>query len=390
MEETIKSEVAEGILNDEMLENMRKKIGLKMRLEGYVNNEEVTKSAIRRFVNGVGDTNPLWLNEEYARKSRYGRLVAPPQWIWTVCAGVQMGWRGLAGFHSSTDQEFYKPMLLGDKIMPEVIFAGFEGPFPSKFGERVVRDYYDNMYWNQKGEVVAKLRWWVHRVERKKIKEKGTHKSFQLPHPWTEEELKKIEDEVLGEEIRGPNPRYWEDVNIGDELTPLVKGPLGITDMVARFVGGATATQLKAHGAALREYRKHPAWAFRDPVTYALEPIVAVHYKKAAANLQGLPFPYDAGIARHCWLGHFLTNWMGDEGWLKKCYAEYRAFVFFSDVVWLRGKVVKKYVDGGGEHCVDIETSTFNQRGEECMPGKSTVVLPSREKGATPLDRRLS
>lgn len=390
MAETIKSEMAEGILNDEMIENMRQKIGLKMRLENIVNNELVTKAAIRRFVNGVGDINPLWQEEEYARKSRYGSIVAPPQWVWTVCAGVQLGWRGLAGFHSATDQEFYKPILVGDKITPEVIFAGFEGPTPSKFGERVVRDFYDNFYWNQKGVLVAKIRWWTHRIERKKIKEKGKYKAIQLPHPWTEEELKKIEDEVLEEEIRGANPRYWEDVNVDDELKPLVKGPLGITDMVARYVGGAIATRLLAHGAALREYRRHPAWAFRDPETFALEPIAAVHYNKRAAELQGLIFPYDAGIGRHCWLGQFLTNWMGDDGWLKKCYAEYRTFVYYSDVVWIKGKVTKKYIDEDGEHCVDIETSAINQREEECMPGKSTIILTSREKGTYPLDRRLS
>jgi acyl dehydratase len=389
MSETIKSEMAAGVLTDEMIENMRQKIGLKMRLENIVNNELVTKEAIRRFVNGLGDVNPLWQDEEYARKSRYGCLVAPPQWIWTVCAGVQLGWRGLAGFHSATEQEFYKPMLVGDKITPEVIFAGFEGPTPSKFGERMVRDYYDNFYRNQKGELVAKGRWWVHRAERKSIKQKGKHQSIQLPHPWTEEELKKIEDEVLAEEIRGATPRYWEDVDIGEELKPLVKGPLGITDMVARYVGGAVATRLLAHGAALREYRRHPAWAFRDSETYALEPIASVHYNKRAANSQGLPFPYDAGIGRHCWLGHFLTNWMGDDGWLKRCYAEYRAFVFYSDVVWIKGKVSKKYIDEEREHCVDIEISTKNQRGEECMPGRSTISLPSREKGISPLDLRL-
>jgi len=390
MGEVIESEMSEGILNDEMIENMRRKIGLKMRLENYINNEVVTKEAIKRFIFGVGDINPLWQDEEYARRSRYCCLVAPPQWLWTVCAGVQLGWRGLAGFHSATDQEFYKPILLGDKITPEVVFAGFEGPIPSEFGERVVRDYYDNKYWNQEGELVGKIRWWVHRAERGKIKKKGKLKNIPLPHPWTEEEIKKIEDEVLAEEIRGANPRYWEDVNVGDELKPLVKGPLGITDMIARYVGGATAVRLKAHGAALREYRKHPAWAFRDPETHALEPIAAVHYNKSAANLQSLPFPYDAGIGRHCWLGHFLTNWFGDDGWLKKCYAEYHAFVFYSDVVWLRGKVIEKYVDEDGEYCVDVETSAVNQRGEECMPGKSTIALPSREKGTSPLDRRLN
>ena len=84
-----------------------------------------------------------------------------------------------------------------------------------------------------------------------------------------------------------------------------------------------------------------------------------------------------------------LTDWMGDEGWLKTCYAKYTKFVYLSDVLWLRGKVNRKYVDPEGEFCVEVGSSTQNQRKEEVMPGRSTVVLPSREKKTWPLERRL-
>lgn len=118
-------------------------------------------------------------------------------------------------------------------------------------------------------------------------------------------------------------------------------------------------------------------------------PVYSVHYNKSATNALGLPYPYDVGAQRQCWLIHLLTNWRGDEGWLKKNYAEYRRFVYHSDVVYLSGKVTKKYIDENGEHCVDIETWAKNQRGENVMPGHSTVILPSRNKGIGPLDSRL-
>ena len=47
MTEIKAGEMAEGVLNDEMIEGMRKKIGLKMRLTGYINNEEASRGAIR-------------------------------------------------------------------------------------------------------------------------------------------------------------------------------------------------------------------------------------------------------------------------------------------------------------------------------------------------------
>jgi hypothetical protein len=87
---------------------------------------------------------------------------------------------------------------------------------------------------------------------------------------------------------------------------------------------------------------------------------------------------------------NLLTNWIGDDGWLKKCYCEYRHFVYLSDVVSLYGKVVNKYVDENSEYCVDIETGGLNQRGENVMPGKSTVILPSREANTWPVAKRLA
>jgi hypothetical protein len=252
----------------------------------------------------------------------------------------------------------------------------------------VVIEYQEAKYFNQSNLLVAKAKSWLIRAERGSTRKKGKYIKITLPHPWAEEELKKIEEEVLSEHARGAEPRFWEDVAIGEHLPPLVKGPLGLTDEIA-FIAGSGAAPLFAHSSALRLYRDHPTWRFRDPNTYALEPIAGVHWNYQAANSAGLPCPYDVGIQRNSWLTQMLTNWIGDEGWLKRVYAEYRRFVFFSDVIWIKGKVAHKYIDENGEHCVDIEINSPNQRGEDVMPGKGTIILPSREKAEWPLKRRL-
>jgi len=54
---------------------------------------EVEKEAIRRFADAVGDTNPLYWDEEYARNSRHGSIVAPPGLICAPWyAGRQTKW----------------------------------------------------------------------------------------------------------------------------------------------------------------------------------------------------------------------------------------------------------------------------------------------------------
>ena len=393
MEEELKVEMQDSRITDEMIEEMRNRIGSPIRIDHSIFNEEATRMAILKFADGIGDPNPLWRDLDYCAKTRYGTIVAPPSWIFSVLAGVQFGWRGLGGFHNATRVEFHRPIMLNDKIRVECIFKGFEGPKPSRFAEKVVTNFKEIRYYNQRNELVAVHEWSVVRFDRalaRKKKKGGTYDKIQLPHPWREEELRDMEEEVLSERNRGPQLRYYEEVEVGQTLEPVLKGPIGMTDMIAYLNGGgAPIPRLSAHGVALIQYSRHPAWAFRDPQTYAKEPIFAVHYNKEAARAMGLPLAYDVGVQRHCWQIHMLTNWMGDEGWLKTSQMELRRHVFLSDIVRLRGKVNKKYKDEKGECCVDIGTEAINQRGENVMPGRATVILPSREECTFPLKTRL-
>ena len=379
--------IFEGKVTNEALIEWSKRVGVKLRIRNIFNTE-VTRDSIRHFLDGIGDPNPLWRDEEYAKKSSYKGLVAPPNWLYSVFpTWVLQGLPGVHAYHSGNDWTFYKPLRLGDKITPECIFTGFEVR-KSRFAERTVFEFQRANFYNQHNELVATVDTYIIRAERATARKKGKYLKYKLPHPWTEEELKRIEDEVLSLEIRGNKPRFWEDVKVGEELKPMVKGPLGMTDIIA-FCVGADPVGLRSTQCALAYYRKHPAWAIRDPATYALEPIYSVHYNIYTANMAGLPYPYDIGVLRQCWLIQFLLNWMGDEGWLKRCYAEYRRFVYWSDVLWFMGKVVKKYIDVEGEPCVDIETHVLNQRNEDVMPGYSTVVLPSRDMDYWPVKVRV-
>jgi acyl dehydratase len=381
------AEVSESTITPDALEQWQDRIGTKLRI-GNTFNGYVSYEAIRNYVNGIGDVNPLYRDEEYAKKTSYKRLVAPPNWLYSVFpTWVLQGLPGIHAFHSGNDWKFHKPIYIGDTITPECIFTGFDVK-GSQFAGKTVFEYQKANFYNQHGDLVAETDLWLVRAERSTARKTGKYHHIELPHPWTDEEATRVDDEVLKEEVRGSKVRYWEDVKIGEELKPVIKGIFGLTDMIAYCVGAAPV-QIAAHGVQLRLYRAHPAWGFRDPGTYAWEPVYSVHYNKSAAEAVGLPFPYDVGAQRQGWLINLLTNWMGDEGWLKKNYAEYRKFVYLSDAVWFNGKVIKKYIDEDGEYCVDIKTSSVNQRGEDTMPGISTVALPSRDKQEWPLKRRL-
>jgi acyl dehydratase len=379
----------EAVIDDAMIASMLAKAGLDLRIEHSVNNEEATRIAVTKFAGGIGDINPLWTDRERGVASDYGAPVAPPSFVIGCFSGIQFGWPGLGSFHSSTDMDLIAPVYWGDTISASCRYDGFTGPRPSKFAGRMVTDHFTNSYRNQHGETVAEIRWQVVNYERATARTtKGERKPLTIPHPWTVEEVERVEQQVLSERPRGAEPRYWEDVTVGEALSTVTKGPIGLTDEVAFIAGGGTPIpRLKAHAASLVDYAAHPAWSFRDPVTGAQEPIYAVHYNQAAANAMGVAYQYDVGFQRQCWQIQLMTHWVGDAGWVKHLDSQYRGFVYLSDVVTLGGEVTGKEVDANGEHVVHVRTFARNQRGDDVMPGTATVALPRRE-GPSPVARR--
>ena len=376
----ITRELAQGKFTDKMLADMRALIGTELRTDACVNNEYATRLAILRFCEGIGDDNPLWTDPAHAAASPCGTLIAPPSFVFACLGSIQVGWPGLGGFHCETTMRFEQPIRVGDRITAKVIFDGFDGPTDdSQFGGRRIKDYLRQEYRNQDDVLVATFICSRMRFERSEMQKRRETRKLELPHPWTDDEIEQIENDILAEAPRGAAPRYWEDVAVGQEIPTITKGPLGLTDFIAYIAAGAAPVpRIAAHAVALRRYRKHPKWAFRDPATHALEPVYAVHYNHYAAKLQGAQIAYDVGVQRTSWQIHALTNWMGDAGQLRSLFGQYRAHVYLSDVVRLGGRVESKEITANGEHLVHLTTWANNQRQQNVMPGKATIALPSR------------
>jgi acyl dehydratase len=388
----------QAVITDEMITAMAAKAGSVLRIDHSVNNELASRIAVTKFAGGIGDINPLWTDQEHARRSPYAAPVAPPSFVIGCFSGIQFGWPGLGSFHSQSHVTFERPVYWGDTVNATCVYEGFDGPSPSSFAGRAVTDKFCNTYANQHGEQIATIRWQVINFERGQAQARrgaaaGEAKSGPagpvLPHPWTEDVVAAIEARVLAERPRGAQPRYWEDTAPGQALDVVTKGPIGLTDEIAFVAGGGTPIpRLKAHAAALHDYRAHPAWAFRDPVTGASEPIYSVHYNLQAARAMSVAFQYDVGFQRLCWQIHHLTHWAGDHAWIKETQSQYRKFVYLSDVVELRGTVTGLRIDDAGDHVADIATVAVNQRGETVMPGQAVIALPSREADVSPAARR--
>ena len=365
-----------GKITDEGIQRLRERIGTYNRPRQYgvgLFNEYASRDAIRHFCQGIGDPNPLYWDEEYARHTMYGAIIAPPAFLYSVywCSGRTGGLPGVHGFHAGNDWEWFRPIHLGDRISVQEQFTGLDEK-KSQFAGHILVQSSVCHYYNQRGEVIAQCKGWQVRAERTAARE---HRKYSFePYRYTQDEVQAIEEAVLSEEARGSAPRWWEEVELEEDLKPVVKGPLSHGDIQA-FVAGCIGGL--SHGLQLREMKRHPSWGFRDPETGAQEAIIRVHDVQEAAESAGLPGAYDYGCQRCCWMGHLLTNWMGDYGFLKKMYVELRRFNVVGDTTWCKGKVTGKRREKD-EHLVDLEIWGESQRGEVTTKGTAVVRLPSR------------
>lgn len=148
---------------------------------------------------------------------------------------------------------------------------------------------------------------------------------------------------------------FWEDVNEGDELPSLSK--VATTQSLVKWAG-------------------------------ASGDFVPLHYEDEFAEASGVGKPIVHGALKRQWLVHLMTDFAGEDGFLRKFSCQYRrmdhprmmkSLVEPKDgETWqIRGKVTGKHVDGD-EHLVECDIWVEDGQGEKTTPGTATVLLPTK------------
>lgn len=140
-----------------------------------------------------------------------------------------------------------------------------------------------------------------------------------------------------------PGP-YFEDVAIGSALPELVKRP--------------TTVQLFEFSAIT--WNPH-----------------RIHYDKEYALSEGHPDVLVHGPLQGAILGQFLTDWLGENGKLRRLSYSNRAVATPSDTLTCKGVVTDKY-ERDGENLIECEIWVEKQDGTRAAPGRAVAALPSR------------
>jgi acyl dehydratase len=364
------------------LDELRQRLGVKITQMAEPWCFEATRDNIRHYAHGIGDDNPLWCDPEYAAKSHYGGIVALPSFLFSTSRIVSGYVGGLPGVHamwSGSDWTWHKPVRRNDEIHTEAHLKDLV-EHQTRFAGRAVQQIYHVDFFNQQGDKVAEADSWCFRTERDHAREQGTkYKDVRSREPrrYTDEELGEAYKLYRGEEVRGATPRYWEDVKEGEDLPTMFKGPMTVTGFIA-YAQGWGGLYIKANKMAWKLIDAHPGVGIKNRFGIPDVP-ERVHWEEDFALEVGAPGAYDYGPERTSWLTHHLTNWMGDTGFLHKASCKIRRHNPEGDMLFIKGKVKRKYVEDG-KHLVEIEQEARNQDGELSVVGSGVVVLPARGK----------
>jgi acyl dehydratase len=349
-----------------------------------------TPEAIRNFAHSYGDDNPLYTDPDYGPHTRWGSQVAPQIMAAVLNAplrGDQLpkelrggSYRGIHAFVSGGTWDWYRPIYPGDTLYS---FSGLESveEKTSEFAGRSVIRVLRDVKINQRAEVVGVYRTLVIYTERKKAREKGKYRS--IPEPaYTRDDIAALDEIYAAEKVRGGEPRYWEDVAVGEDMGRMAKGPLTTTDMVVFHAGGYGFVPYGLKTGRLNFKNRQRIPAFYIDNEYGVPDVAQrVHWDNEWAKAIGNPRAYDYGVLRECWIHHFLTDWMGDGAFVVRQHDEIRKFNYQGDIQYLTGKVEGKRQEDG-LMLVDVAVEVRNQRGETTAQADATISLPSREHGA--------
>jgi len=157
---------------------------------------------------------------------------------------------------------------------------------------------------------------------------------------------------TTAQELRDKPQTYFENIEVGQELPPLVIGPL-------------TPTHLFRWSAAIENWHR-------------------IHYDQAFAIYhEGLPNILAQGSWKQSILPRYLKDLCLPDGWAWKVTFQHRAMIVPGDTVTCWSRVTKKQeIDGMG--IVHLDVGMRLDSGEESCPGTAKIVLPLRGGRAVP------
>lgn len=357
---------------------------------------------IRRWVQAMDYANPLHWDEEFARNSRFGGIVAPQSFTVAMdyghgchpaCVGKIPGSHLIFG---GEEWWFYgSPVRPGDKLFQNRRFDGYNIA-DTKFAGPTVFARGDTVHRNQHGSLIAKERSTAIRYLREEARKRGMYdKKQRTPKKWSAaelDEINKLRLDWIMSNREGISPHY-EAVKVGDKLPRRVVGP----HSVVTFALECRAHRQNIWGTwrwnvpeGVYDPAKEDA-GFAENMTYDHEARKydprqgdglfhgpsSGHINSDKAEDVGMGGAYGYGASMSAWFHDYVAYWAGHNGYIWHSKSQFRMPAFEGDVTFIDGEVIEKNDNSAyGMPTVVVKVKQSTQEGEVILSATAEVELP--------------
>jgi acyl dehydratase len=360
-------------------------------------------SDIRRWVMAMDYPNPLHWDEEFARDSGFGGLIAPQ----SIAVGLDYG-HGVApacvgyipGSHLIFGGEewwFYGcPVRPGDKLFQQRRFHDYKVT-DTKFAGPTMFARGDTTHTNARGVLVARERATSIRYLAAEAEKRGMYESQAgAVKRWTPAELTEIEklrhDWILSNRM-GVSP-HFDEVKTGDKLPRRVIGPHSIASFTTEYRAFLFNIWGTFHWVAPPGVED--PWIYQDPgwvEGFAFDEEGARidprkrdglyvgpsrgHIDSDRASEVGMARAYGYGATMGAWCTDYLAYWAGHDGMVRHTRASFRGPAFEGDVTYFDAEIIGKDPDSAwGVPLVQVQLRLANQDGGVVVDCTAEVELP--------------
>jgi acyl dehydratase len=358
---------------------------------------------IRRWVMGMDYFNPLHWDEEFAKNSKFGGIVAPQSFAIGIdfghgcqpaCVGRIPGSHLLFG---GEEWWHYGPRIHpGDRVTHVRRFHDYKVT-ETKFAGETMFSRGDTTHFNQQGDLICKERSTAIRYLASEAERLGSLTANPPKAPmWTAATIAAVDkirmDWLLSNRL-GRTP-HIDECSVGQKLLRRAIGPHTLASFATEYraflfnIWGAFRWVAPA-GVKDPWINQDPGWlpgfgfdeegAKIDPRKrdgLYLGPSRG-HVDASKAGEIGMPRAYGYGATMGAWITDYCAHWAGHDGLVRYSNAAFRGPAYEGDVTYIDGEIIEKKEESSwGEPMVTIAVRMTNQDGMVLSTAKVDVELP--------------
>ena len=350
--------------------------------------EYATVDSLRNFARSYGDANPLFGDETYGAASPWGTIVAPPLFPTATgvprpaavepAAAMRRALRGVAVEVLADRWTLHRWITPGTRLERADSIAAVD---VAETGPATTVAAPTATVTTRSTYTVGDTLYAVH--DRVRVHGGRSIADARDDHDGAGRDGKARYDEGALAEIealsaswrrRGSTPLVAGDLAVGQQIGPMVKGPMTITDLVA-YRGGVGPGPFGVEPLDLARPNRlvRPEFYDRDD-TGAWDARERLHYDERYAQRCGHPSAYDYTHTRLNWMVHLVTDWMGDHARLGTISFVHIAHNYVGDTHWIDATIRAVDVERDTTR-IALELRGVNQLGVVTCRGDATVVV---------------